>query len=245
MIKINLLFVFISSILFGQNKWKDSIVYSRYPDGQQAYIGGNIKLYKDIHELIGKKKLNPCDNKKELYIAEVVVYPDKTIKLLKKSNIESARKNKCAFELSQAVLEDLQGWIPAELDGKKVPVIQKIIMFPDSLFENYKEGYDPMNYYDRIAEFPGGNAVFKEQFSRKVSTNGFKFDRFGRIYLKFKVDKNGKAFDFIVNPTSGNIGFDRMVINAAKSIKGTWRPGNIHGVNVETKLEIPLTINDH
>ncbi|WP_426480161.1 energy transducer TonB [Chryseobacterium sp. R2ACT005] len=245
MMKISLLFVFISSILFGQNKWKDSIVYGRYPDGQQAYIGGNIKLYKNIHEIIVKKKLNPCDNKKELYIAVVVVHPDKTIKLLKKQNIESARKNKCAFELTQMILEDLQGWIPAEINGEKVSVFQKIVMFPDSLFENYKEGYDPVNYSVPIAEFPGGNAVFKEQFSQKVSIDGFKFDRFGKIYLKFKVDENGKAIDFIVKPTSGNVGFDKMVINAAKSIKGTWRPATIHGVNVETNMEIPLTINDH
>ncbi|KYH07791.1 hypothetical protein A1704_03760 [Chryseobacterium cucumeris] len=165
--------------------------------------------------------------------------------MLKKQNIESARKNKCAFELTQTILEDLQGWIPAEINGKKVPAFQTIVMFPDSLFENYKEGYDPMDYSDRIAEFPGGNKVFKEQFSQKVSINGFKFDRFGRIYLKFKVDKNGKAFDFMVKPTSGNIRFDKMVINAAKSIKGTWRPATIHGVNVESYLEIPLTINEH
>ncbi|WP_157885745.1 hypothetical protein [Chryseobacterium cucumeris] len=48
MMKINLIFVLIGSVLFGQNKWKDSIVYGRYPDGQQAYTGGNINLYKDV-----------------------------------------------------------------------------------------------------------------------------------------------------------------------------------------------------
>lgn len=48
----------------------------------------------------------------------------------------------------------------------------------------------------------------------------------------------------LVNPTSGNVWFDKMVVDAAKSIKGTWKSATIHGVNVDAKLEIPLTIGE-
>lgn len=240
--KINIIFVLLSSILFAQNKWQDSTVYSRYVDGQQEYDGGNIKLYQDIHEIIQKKKLSPCKNKKELYVARIIVYPDRTIKFLKKQNIKSALRNKCAFELAQTVFPDLTGWIPAELNGNKVPAIQRIIIFPDSLFENYTEGYDPMNYYERTAVFSGGNDVFKEKFSQKVSIDGYKFERSGVFFLKFLVDARGKTSDFKVEPSSGNEFFDNMVINAAKSIRGTWKPASIHGVAVDSQIRIPLTI---
>jgi len=71
--------------------------------------------------------------------------------------------------------------------------------------------------------------AFRKKILRRVNVNGFTWNYSGQLYLQFKVDENGKTTDFRINPTSGNKDFDKRLIEAAKSIKDTWKPSAIHG----------------
>ena len=68
------------------------VIYENYPKGQSDYNGGNIQFYKELHQLILDKKIQPCENKNELYNVKFVVYPDATIKFVKEENPEKQRK---------------------------------------------------------------------------------------------------------------------------------------------------------
>ena len=88
------------------------VIYENYPKGQSDYNGGNIQFYKELHQLILDKKIQPCENKNELYNVKFVVYPDATIKFVKEENPEKAEKNKCAFDLTRRLLNILMGGNP-------------------------------------------------------------------------------------------------------------------------------------
>lgn len=243
MMKKILLFTLFGSLFFAQQKEGVApVIYENYPKGQSYYNGGNIQFYKELHQLILDKKIQPCENKNELYNVKFVVYPDATIKFVKEENPEKAEKNKCAFDLTRRLFKYLDGWKPAEVDGQKVTAITKMIIFPDALFDKYVEGYNEEQYWVD-AEFPGGLDAFRKEFSSNVNVRGFSLNQTYKIILYFSVNEQGEALNFRLNQKSGNEAFDEMVLKSAKWIKKKWKPATVHGVNVESNFSFPITFN--
>ncbi|RBI89291.1 energy transducer TonB [Elizabethkingia miricola] len=246
MMKKLLLFTLLGSLFFAQQKEEAApAIYDKYPKGQSDYNGGNIQFYKELHQLIVDKKIQPCESKTELYSVRFVVYPDATIKFVKEEYPENVEKNKCAFDLTRKLFKYLDGWKPAEVDGQKVAAITSMIIFPDALFDKYTEGYDAVKYFGPPAEFPGGIEAFRNKFSRNVNANGFKWDQRVQLVMYFKVDENGNAIDFRMDPSSGNVAFDEMLIKSAKWIKGKWKPATLHGVNIKTGFRFPIVLSEN
>ncbi|KGT10337.1 hypothetical protein NV63_00210 [Elizabethkingia anophelis] len=117
-----------------------------------------------------RKKLRPCENKNELYMAKIIVYPDSTIKTCGRRKIqEKIEKNKCAYELAKTIIRYSSSyWEPIEIDGEKKETMAGVNIFPDALFEKYNLNYDALNYY-KSAEFPGGIEAFKQKDQKKMS----------------------------------------------------------------------------
>lgn len=174
-----------------------------------------------------------------------MVYPDATIKFVKEENLEKAEKNKCAFDLTRRLFKYLDGWKPAEVDGQKVAAITGMIIFPDALFDKYVEGYDAVNYYGPPAEFPGGVQAFRKKFMQNVNASRFNWNQEATLIMRFTVDESGKTTDFKMDPGSGNVEFDDMLIQAAKWVKDKWKPATLHGVNIKTGFRFPITLGDN
>lgn len=245
MMKKILLFTLFGSLFFAQQKENISAIYEEYPEEQNDYNGGNVQFYKELHQLIVDKNIQPCENKNELYSVKFVVYPDATIKFVKEEYPEKAEKNKCAFELTRTLFKYLDGWKPAEVDGQKVAAITSMIIFPDALFDKYTEGYDAVNYYGPPAEFPGGVGAFRKKFMLNTNVRGFDWNQKATLVMYFTIDENGNAVDFKMNPGSGNKAFDEMLIQAAKWVKGKWKPATLHGVNIKTGFRFPIVLSEN
>lgn len=60
------------------------------------------------------------------------------------------------------------------------------------------------------------------------------------LIMRFTVDESGKTTDFKMDPGSGNVEFDDMLIQAAKWVKDKWKPATLHGVNIKLDLDSQL-----
>ena len=69
--KIFYFLLFAGSFLFGQK-------IATFPSDQYSYLGGTVGFYKDFQKVLLEKKLKPCDNKKELFRAPIIIKDDGT-----------------------------------------------------------------------------------------------------------------------------------------------------------------------
>ncbi|MEH7890170.1 energy transducer TonB [Elizabethkingia meningoseptica] len=236
MMKKLLFFTLLRSLFFAQQKTPD--VYENYPKGQNDYNGGNVQFYKELHELIVDKKIQPCENKDELYLAKFIVYPDATIKLVE----EKIEEDKCAYNLIKELAIYLKGWKPAEVEGKKVSAVTKILIFPDALFDKYSNGYDVLNYMSP-PNYKGGINKFRVDFMSNVSSRISSVSGGGKVLVAFDVNEKGEIENIRLDEKSGNTSFDDMIINSIRMIRGKWSPGMVHGVPVKNKFQFPVNLN--
>lgn len=115
-------------------------ILERYPDHQLPYKGGYEAYYKDFHDIIIDKKLQPCSNKNEIYQFSVLVRPDSTIQFIKDLNAKVVESNKCTHDLAREVAKYQKGWSPALINNIKQSAVARFMIFPDDLFNNYREG---------------------------------------------------------------------------------------------------------
>ncbi|WP_278552959.1 energy transducer TonB [Elizabethkingia bruuniana] len=238
-----LLFTLLGSLFFAQQK-EEAVpaIYDKYPKGQSDYNGGNIQFYKELHQLIVDKKIQPCENKNELYLAKFVVYPDAAIKFVDEKEIDKIEENKCAYDLIKGLSIYLKGWKSAEIDGKKYTAITSKIIYPNILFENYSEGYD-INNYIVDSKFEKGLDYFYKEIQNKAKLRRNWMNDGGKILVNLIIDKNGELNNiFIRESSSGNKKIDEDIINAIKSIDGKWTPTIIHGVPVKSNVLLPITL---
>ena len=83
-----LFFCFISAFCNAQ-------ILDQFPKGQDFYEGGITKFYQDFHQIILDKNLQPCENKKELYLVKLLLTKDAKIKFIKDFDSVNISKNKC------------------------------------------------------------------------------------------------------------------------------------------------------
>ena len=75
-------------------------ILQEFPRNQFPYKGGYENYYKDFHDIIVEKKLQPCSNKGEIYEFKVLINEDNTISFIKDYSSDYIARNKCAYDLA-------------------------------------------------------------------------------------------------------------------------------------------------
>lgn len=224
--------------LFGQVISSELYIY---PKGQEAYTGGEVQFYKDFHQILIDKKLKPCENKSEFYYLKVLVNENSTVNYVKEeTDTEMETKNKCAHDLSLEVLEHMDRWNPVIVDGVKKKAVSSFFIFPDALFENYKEAYVPEVYPASFESLPGGINKFREEVARRIDLRGFEWKSAFKLVVIFVVERDGRINDIKLEQSSGIEEFDNRIIEGIKSVRKKWTPGKINGVPVRYRFRLPL-----
>lgn len=110
--------IFIYTLGFSQeNNLK---VYPNYPTDKYSYLGGESAFYTDFHKILLEKKLKPCENKKEIFVANILIDEEGNANLHneeKPSNVTTKTflntdiyENKCTIKLIKDVLPNLDSW---------------------------------------------------------------------------------------------------------------------------------------
>ncbi|OPC62619.1 energy transducer TonB [Elizabethkingia miricola] len=236
-----LLFILPVYLSFAQEK-ENKIITQGYPIDQQYYIGGEVQFYKELHQVLIDKKLKPCDNKNELYTAWIIINPDASIIIPKEQDVKDINEIRCTYNLVRDSFKYLNNWKPATVEGKSVTANTYIAIFPDALFDNYKEGYN-LDDYISAPEYTDGMNVFRERFVKVASFDRFRVKNIKKIVIDFSVSDKGEIEEIQPDKSSGNRKFDEMLINSIKKIGGTWTPGTIHGVPVNSRFRFPINLN--
>ncbi|MCT4327037.1 energy transducer TonB [Elizabethkingia anophelis] len=240
-----LIFALMGPLFFSQEKFNNdqAINYEQYTKGHDDYYGGNLQFYKDIHQIIVDKKLQPCENKNALYYQYILVYPDATIKLIDRENFEQIEQDKCVYDLTRELFKYLKGWKPAEKDGKKYTAQTAKIIFPDALFDKYKDGYDSDKYI-KTAKFEYGLTYLYTSIQDRLSDirKLGKMNNRGKAFVKLIISKNGDLEDIYLTESSlENKKVEEEIVNNIKAIEGSWKPTTIHGIPIRSRLRIPVS----
>lgn len=245
MIKKNLMGTFLlclSLFVYSQN-------ISYFPKEQEPYEGGPVQFYKDFHQVLLDKGLRPCEDKNEFLVLKLVVYEDASVKYVKDElNPELNIKSKCAFELSLEVLRYMDKWKPAVFENIKKPAITEFIIFPDALFDKYKQGYLPENYTKIVAfgekgGMPGGVNAFRAEVSKNIDLSGFVWDKAFQLVVTFVINREGKLIDLQLVESSGNSEFDERILDGIKRIRKRWTPARINNEPVNYRFRLPLSFS--
>lgn len=220
-------------------------LYYYYPHGQEPYKGGDKEFYKDFHQILVDKKMEPCENKNELYLLKVIVNEDRSVKYLKDDmNAEMAEKNKCAYNLGLQVLKYMDKWKPLESDGEIKKGVASYHIFPDALFENYREGYSVESKPALLEGLPDGINKFRSEVVRKIDLVGFQWKQSFKMVALFTVNTEGVIEDITLENSSGVPEFDRRIISGIKNVKKKWSPATIHGIPVKYRFRLPLSFGN-
>ncbi|GGG46577.1 hypothetical protein BXY58_0538 [Epilithonimonas arachidiradicis] len=222
--------------LFSQNK-----VLTEFPKNQLPYIGGYEAYYNDFHNIIAEQNLQPCNNKNELYQFSVLITSDASIKFIKDVNEQYVEKNKCAYNLARQVAQYQKNWNPAIVDGLKENAIARFIIYPDDLFENFRNGYTPvftapvfnLSEKDHLGEF-------QKDLLSKLDLRRFDWNDIFTVETEFIINKEGKMENIILTKPSGLHEFDKMIINSYKSIRKKWKPATINGIPIDYRFKHTL-----
>ena len=231
MIKLKLLFLFLFFVSFF--KAQKSVIYDKYPLGQDFYDGGVSEFQKDVRKIIREKHLKPCQNDYEKYIASILINSDSSVNFVKDFDTINIQKNKCAYDLSKSFLPYLKNWKPAKIDDKKVNAIAQIMIDPYLLFnkkiktkESFRE--DP--------KFEKGNFYFQSQV-KEIIESYIKENISGRrITLAFTITENGALENLKVSNLDISEIKEKELIDDILRIKGKWKPAKEYGVAIKCNL---------
>lgn len=241
-IKLISVFCFLFSTFFnGQNFTEE---YDYYPEGQFPYLGGEANFYKDFHDILLSEKLQPCENKEEIYNLKVIVPENGAIKyLVDATNKDDVEKYKCTYNLGLKVVSRMNKFKPVLIDGQKKQAVARFYIIPNDLFENYKEGYVPQGVSANYNNLAGGVNSFRKEVVKRIDTRGYQWNKEFTMIVSFVVNTDGEMEDFQMIQSSGLQEFDQRVMRGIKSIKGKkhkWVPGKINGIPVKTRFKLPL-----
>ncbi|GAA4818462.1 hypothetical protein GCM10023200_60540 [Actinomycetospora chlora] len=104
----NLIFILISISLYSQNN-----ILQNFPSNQIPYKDGYVGFYKDFHDIVIEKNMQPCQNPQEMYQFNVLITQDSEIKFIKDFGGKQIAENKCAYDLARTVAKYQKGWIAA------------------------------------------------------------------------------------------------------------------------------------
>lgn len=231
-----LLLLFFSGLLFSQE------IHEFYPPNQTDYLGGNVQFYKDFHQVLMDKKIEPCADKTENLSFGIVVYPDSSIKYIRGKDPDE-EKFKCTFELTKEVLKYLKGWNPAVVDGKKVAAATSFLIIPNDLFSPLPANYDTVGKMEQ-ATYEGGINAFRKKVFQSIDLSRFKFDGTFRLEVTFIIERNGSMSNVELAQSSGLPEFDKMIITSISKIRNKWISGKINQVPVRYRFRLPLAFSN-
>ncbi|PZU91150.1 MAG: hypothetical protein DI529_01355 [Chryseobacterium sp.] len=215
--------------------------YPDFPRDQHSYLGGIEEFYKDFHKILIEKNLKPCNNKKELYFAPVLIKSFDSVEI---QDNKSSQENKCSFELSKQVMNNMDKWMPAKIDGAETPAVIVIPIFPDDLFEKYKEGYTFLNSDYENSDFD--IQEFRKKIVSQIDLESFNFKGSGKLTVitKFIINTEGKIDKLKIEKSSGSQRFDEMIMDAIKRTQKNkkWKSAKTHGILINTNFSFPITI---
>ncbi|MBB5332099.1 TonB family protein [Chryseobacterium koreense] len=216
-------------------------VLENYPDFQTPYIGGYQAYYKDFHDIVKEKNLQPCSNPNEIYLFTVLVTEDGSLQFIKDLNEKNVNNNKCAYQLAREVAKYQNNWNPAVVDRIKKSAVARFIIYPADLFENYTEGYvpnyTPPIYYDKKT---GERRNFSKDFVMKFDKKRFNWYDLFLIMAEFTVTTEGKVKDIVITKSSGVEQFDKEIKNTINILSKTWKPATINGNPIEDRYSFAI-----
>lgn len=234
--KISLLFLFFVSFF----KAQETIPF--YSNNDLFYKGGFVNFYKEAHQVIMDKKLAPCDKKEIFHHQEFILTNKGEFKKIDNSQNQNINF-KCANNLLDNILPELKNWTPIQKNGKNITARSLFAFFPDDLFENYKDGYDPKKL-NADADFqPNGLSSFRDEVARRVDLRDFNGRGVITVIIKFVVDVDGSVTDIVVEKSSGLKEFDDRFIYALKHVKKKWEPAKVNGTPIRQRYKIPFSID--
>ncbi|WP_312767370.1 hypothetical protein [Epilithonimonas sp.] len=223
--KTKLFFVLIFLLKFSIANSQTEVL-QRYPENQMPYAGGYIGYYKDLHDIVVEKKLQPCSNKNEIYQFSLLIKPDSSIQFIRDLNPKVVESNKCAYDLAREVANKYQnGWKPASLNGIAQNAVARFIIFPDDFFNNYREGYYPLFSAPVYNNYGKDNIDrFRKELIAKLDLRRFSWNDIFTVETEFTITKDGKLEDIILTKKTGLDEFDRMIVLTFKGMKKNGRP---------------------
>jgi hypothetical protein len=226
---INKIFI-LFFLIFSFKIYSQTDVYDAYPPGQEAYVGGEIQLNKDLHKIMIEKKLEPCEDVKQIYTADLIVKSDSTIIMIKNQDSIYIKKNKCAYDLAKKTLPYIDKWVPAKHNGNNLNAIYRFDFIPDDIY-----------YENTPAEFPNGIGEFRNKFMQNFNSQNidgylgkYSFD------INFTVNEFGLIENIDVVSNRRDKKLVKMIESALKNVKEKWTPAKVHGVFVESKMRLPF-----
>lgn len=217
----------------------------RFPADQYSYLGGPEAFYKDFQKILIAKKLKPCENKKELLLALIVVKDDESATLYESDKLPN-QPSTCAEDLTKEVLKEMNGWTAAKINGEVKTTIANYFIFPDAFFDHYKEGYTPEKLMT-LPSFDGGMNEFRKEVMKRADPSDFIVKGSGKVTVnvKFVVNAEGKMENITLEKSSGSKEYDDMIISSISSIKKKWTPGKIHDYPIRYRFKLPLSFRSY
>ena len=236
--RILLLLIFLSGFSFAQ---KSNI----FPADQYSYLGGEVGFYRDFQKILLAKNLKPCENKKELFRAFIIVNADETATLYDDDQFP-VELSKCSKDLAKLVIPEMTGWIAAKIKDRKETAVASYYIYPDAFFANYKEGYSTEDSMERPV-FEGGIDAFRKEVMKRADLSGFYVKGKGKVTLiiKFLINQKGEMENVTLEGTSGLKEYDEMLISSVKSIKKKWIPAKIYGYPVRYRFRLPISFTNN
>ena len=210
-------------------------IMDEFPEGQPFYKNGLNNLYSDIHDIIMKENLKPCENKNEIYQPRILILKNGQMIVQNDYDKSAVSNNKCAYDISQKILKKLKDWQIATIKEKKIDAFSQFIIYPNDLFENYTPSYNTNDYYIP-ASYPGGYKKFQQDMHKNLITLLQDYDIQGKLYIDFFVDEKGNITDVKVQPEV----FDNLFVMEFKRtlarIKTKWSPATFRGIPIKQRI---------
>ncbi len=139
------------------------------------------------------------------------------------------------------LISNMKGWIPGELNGKKVRVRSNVpVYFKEELYPNSKICTNP----DTLPQYPGGVEAMLEYLKRETKyPQAAKENRVrGHVKVDFVVEKDGTISNIVVVDSLG-YGCDE---EAQRVIAGMPRvtPGYLDGQPIRTLITLNIDFNE-
>ncbi|MFC0343632.1 energy transducer TonB [Epilithonimonas hispanica] len=233
---------FFLGIFFLFINFANAQILESFPQDQDYYEGGVSKLYQEINRIIHHKNLKPCDSKKEVYEAKLLLTKDSKLKFITDFDTVNITKNKCAYELTLDLLKELKNeksWKPAVVKDVKYDAIVRLFIVPSHLFGSYKDSYNPYQYYIP-ATYKGGEKKLNKDVHDNFMSIFEDYHVNGSIYLDFVVDENGEIINPILSPDINNADFKKEIFRTLKRMNGKWNPAYLDGIAIKQKKSLPL-----
>lgn len=232
--------IFILSLLSVMAKAQISFTY---PPKQPFYKGGVEGFFRELHDILISKNLQPCTNKGEALTLKMAVYSDSTIKLVKETDENAVTANRCAYDLAATALPHLKNFLPATEKGKPIDAIARVTFYPDDLFENYKPGYVPQQENFTAPRIQGGNDPFRQKYLECFSSKLNPEEGSSKLVLMFEVDTAGEIQNVFIESNHRNDKFFKeMAYDCLNSAVGTLVPGAYKGTRIVRVMILPVVI---